>query len=242
MTDNTRFANARLRVLGEDYAASGIGTLSERAVHRMLKLYIEPDEALHERPFLGSVADIMRDDGIYEIQTRSAERLVPKLERFLKEKPVTVVFPVTVTKELRALDKRTDEISAPRKSPKKESVYTAFRSIYKIRRFLDSPNLKIMLVLIEAEQYTVTDLDGKKHKSEKIPTKLVGTLMLENKKDFLGIVPRGLPPTFGSSDFAKAAKINKSGIFYVMRVLTLLGITECIGKSGSSNIYKLSCN
>ncbi len=238
MTGNLSFDAARLRVLGEENASSGIGTLSERAVHKMLKFYIEPNEELHEVSYLGSIADIMNGDIIYEIQTRAAERLAPKLEKFLSEKKVTVVFPVTVTKYLQNFDKRTGEISDPKKSPKRESVYTAFEHIYKIRRFLSSANLKIRLVLIESVEYKITDDRGRTHKSERIPTKLVEDLLFSMPSDFEKLLPDGLGVRFTSADFAKRAKIPKKSIFYVMKVLSLLGIVECTEKQGRTNIYK----
>ncbi len=232
------FREARLKVLGEEGTASGIGTLSEKAVHKILKLTLEPDEKFHEINYLGSVADIMRDDRIYEIQTRAAYRLLPKLEKFLREKNVTVVFPVTVTKYIRIFDKRNGEVSRPKKSPKKESVYTAFREIYGLRRYLSSERLKIKLIFLEAEEYRIRDLNGKTHKSEKIPSRLLGELTLSEKSDYMSLVPYGLGEIFGSAEFAEKAKINKASLFYVMRVLTLLGIIECIGKKGNANIYK----
>ena len=72
-----RFFDAKIRLLSESGADGGIGRLAEKSLHKVLKSYIEPDETFHEREHLGSVADVMNNDGIYEIQTRSAERLIP---------------------------------------------------------------------------------------------------------------------------------------------------------------------
>ena len=145
-----RFQNARCRVLADAPLSDGIGTLSEKSVHKIFKLFIEPDEGYHEAEFLGSVADIKREGEIFEIQTHSAERLIPKLTRFLKEANVCVVMPVVVKKTVRVLDKDSGELSSPKLSPKHESAYTAMREIYKIRRFIGNNGFSIKLLLIEA--------------------------------------------------------------------------------------------
>ena len=75
-----RFFEARARVLSENpLSAAGIGTLSEKSLHRIFKLYLEPNEEYHEIPFMSSIADIKREEHIYEIQTHSTEKLLPKL-------------------------------------------------------------------------------------------------------------------------------------------------------------------
>lgn len=72
----------------------GIGTLGERTLHMVLKRYFEPDESLHEIRVGGFVADIVRPNGIIEIQTRDFSKLRRKLAAFLELGPVTVVYPV----------------------------------------------------------------------------------------------------------------------------------------------------
>ena len=56
--DKLSFMRAQNAVIGEGIERDGIGTLSERALHRILKLAVEPNEEFHEKKILGSVADI----------------------------------------------------------------------------------------------------------------------------------------------------------------------------------------
>ena len=44
MIDREAFEAARKKVIGVDRKRSGIGTLSEKTVHAILKNYYEPDE------------------------------------------------------------------------------------------------------------------------------------------------------------------------------------------------------
>lgn len=48
--DTERFERARGRVIGIERQRLGIGTLSEKTVHAVLKNYYAPDEDMHEIP------------------------------------------------------------------------------------------------------------------------------------------------------------------------------------------------
>ena len=91
--------------------AGGIGTLSEKTIHATLKYYYAPNDRYHERKVGTYFADIMVDGEIIEIQTRNFNTLRKKLECFLMEHEVTIVYPVAHTKWLSWIDEETGEIS-----------------------------------------------------------------------------------------------------------------------------------
>ena len=55
-----QFESAKNKIIGIKRNRNGIGTLSEKTVHAILKNYYEPDEDYHEIPVNGYVADIYR--------------------------------------------------------------------------------------------------------------------------------------------------------------------------------------
>ncbi|MFR1214868.1 MAG: hypothetical protein ACLSCV_09370 [Acutalibacteraceae bacterium] len=77
-----------------------IGLLGEKVLHAGLKLYFEPNPDFHEVKINGFVADICNAKGIIEIQTRNLGKLKRKLEVFLEQMPVTIVYPIAHTKYL----------------------------------------------------------------------------------------------------------------------------------------------
>ena len=146
------FAGLCLRFTGAERHREGIGTLAEKTLHLILKHYAEPDERYHEIKVGRKVADVKSGDRITEIQTRSFDRLRPKLFDFLKEHKVTVVYPVAKEKYIYWIDPISDETTDPRKSPKKGSALDIFPELYKIRMFLSEPNLKFRILLLKVDE------------------------------------------------------------------------------------------
>lgn len=118
--DEKRFETAKNKIIGIERQRQGIGTLSEKTVHAVLKHYYAPDEDMHEIPIENFVADIYTGSEIIEIQTRSFNAMRKKLEVFLPLYPVTIVYPIPHIKWLSWIDETTGEVSPKRKSPKRE--------------------------------------------------------------------------------------------------------------------------
>ena len=91
MPDKEAFEAAKKKIIGVDRQRMGIGTLSEKTVHAILKNYYEPGEDKQEIPIENYVADIYADGEIIEIQTRQFNRMRDKLKAFLPLYPVTIV-------------------------------------------------------------------------------------------------------------------------------------------------------
>ena len=81
--DSWAFDEAKEKIIGKSHNDKGIGTLSEKTLHAVLKMYYEPDEDNHEVAIDGYYADIYNEHGIIEIQTRQLNKLRDKLSVFL---------------------------------------------------------------------------------------------------------------------------------------------------------------
>ena len=145
MPDREAFEAARKKVIGVDRQRLGIGTLSEKTVHAILKNYYEPDEDRQEIPIEKYVADIYANGEIIEIQTRQFNKMRNKLTAFLPLYPVTIVYPIPFEKWIIWVDEETGELSRKRKSPVRGNPYIAFVELYKIKMFLKDPNLRLGL-------------------------------------------------------------------------------------------------
>ncbi len=230
-------------VIGQQQGMNGIGTLSEKTVHSVLKSYYSPETINQEIKVGGFVADICNGHDIIEIQTRSFDRLRRKLEVFLSYYPVTIVYPVPHLKWLRWVNPQTGEISAPRKSPKTGTPYSIFPELYKIKSFLTVPNLSLHIVLINMEEYRYLDgwsQDGKKGSTrcDRIPTELVEEIHIGGLKDYRLLIPDSLEDNFTSKDFKKATGLTIWDAQTALNILNYLGLVERIGKKGNSYLYR----
>ena len=68
--DYEAFVNAKDKIIGKAHNNKGIGTLSEKTLHAVLKLYYEPDEDKHEVAMSGYYADIYNDKGIFVVSPK----------------------------------------------------------------------------------------------------------------------------------------------------------------------------
>ncbi|MCH5343264.1 MAG: hypothetical protein J1E64_04430 [Acetatifactor sp.] len=237
------FEAARNKIIGVDRQRLGIGTLSEKSVHAILKHYMEPDEDRHEVPVENFVADIYSDGAIIEIQTKQFYRMRDKLKTFLPLYPVTVVYPIPREKWLVWIDPETGELAERRKSPLKGNLYTIFPELYRIKMFLKDPNLKFRLVLMDMEEYKLLNGYGKDKKKradkfDRIPTELVEEVEINCIQDYMQFVPYDLEEPFTVKNFAKAAHISVALAQPAVHILAYVGMIEKVGKKGNAHLYR----
>ena len=67
----------------KDVEKDKIGLLQEHTLHRVLKFYLSIDDAKHEIKIGRMYADVLLDNHIYEIQTKSFNLMRKKLSKFL---------------------------------------------------------------------------------------------------------------------------------------------------------------
>lgn len=244
MQSQERFEEAKNKIIGVDRQRFGIGTLSEKTVHAILKNFYEPDEDKQEIPIANYVADIYSQGEIIEIQTRQFNKLRNKLDAFLPLYPVTIVYPIPRVKWLIWIDEESGELSAKRKSPKKGNTYMIFPELYKIKMYLKDKNLRIKSVLLDMEEYRLLNgwsRDKKKGSSryDRIPTQLVEEVDITCMQDYMQFIPYDLPEQFTTKDFAKAAHITVSLSQVVINILHYMNVVERVGKQGKAFLYEV---
>lgn len=244
MVDEKRFEEVKNSFLASKRIRMGIGTLQEKTVHGILKDYYAPDKDMQEVPVNGYVADIFTGTEIIEIQTANFNKMRDKLESFLPQYPVTIVYPIPHIKYLSWIDEESGECSALRKSPVKGNVYRAFYELYKIKNFLTDKNLRLCFPLLDIEEYRL--LNGwsrdKKRGScryDRIPVAMVDEVRFERIEDYMQLIPYELAEPFTAAEFAKAVKIKKEEAQKVVHILHYIGTIEKCGKCGRAYAYQV---
>lgn len=241
--DRDLFCQACYQVMEKERMQKGIGTLGEKTVHAVLKHYLDPREQCHERRCCGFVADILADGEIIEIQTRNFNKLRKKLEVFLKEYDVTIVYPIPAKKWVSWIDGDTGEVSPKRKSPKNGSYYYAFYELYKIKEFLTNPNLHLRLLLIDMEEYRMLNgwsRDRKRGSTryDRMPIKLEDELMIARVEDYKMLLPPDLPRQFTSRDYGTEARLPLKQAQIALNVLAHVGAVKKAGRQGNCILYE----
>ena len=243
---DVRFMRACVAALGYEIDQDSIGTYSERALHKVLKYYLEPRPEYHEIKLNGFIADIKNPDGIIEIQTRAFSRLKEKLASFLPQERVTVVYPVIAKKYLRYLDANTGELSERRSSTKRMTVFDTAYELYNIREFLSYENLSLKLIFLEAEQIKRVGERvkvGKRYRDgvsiEKIPRKVLYEIDIRTRSDYSVFIPEGLSESFTATELGqRVGKRFKYG-YSIISILEAVGLIEGPFPEGRKKLYKL---
>ena len=237
------FAVAQRRALLDIEREGGIGTLSEKLMHKTLKLYIEPREHLHEVDFLGSVADIKNECGIFEIQTKNFAYLIPKLRKFLPECHVTVVYPVVGHKNILWVDKQTGCISDAHKTTRVGRVSDVLYEVSALTEFIPDDRLTVRVILLTAEEYKSLDGWDKSRKRgasriDRIPTAIEKIVDLNTISDYISILPP-LGEKFTAKELYKALRLKGRRASYSLNFLMRIGAVKRVDKIGKAYIYEM---
>lgn len=235
----------------------GIGRLAEKQMHSALKTFICPDESCHEIKiqdsplFISSnredqknrryVADILKDDTIYEIQTGGFSPLREKIKWILENTTyrVVVIHPIAETKWVSKIDK-DGKISGRRRSPVHGKVEDIASELYFFTEFLSSPRFSLIILMMEAEQYVrAKDKRGRRlRKYELIPIALTGAYVFASAQDYSCFLPDSLPDPFTVKQYSTHAGIFGMSAYSITKTLCALGLIEQTDNIGRAKAYK----
>lgn len=237
-----RFLAAKDKIIQlEERERRGIGMQAEKTVHAILKNTKDPDETHQEVPVGNYIADICDGHQIIEVQSAGFGRMWPKLEAFLPEYEVTIVYPIPHIKYITWVDPQTGEFMERNKSHHTGSFYHAFKEMGKIRSLLTHPNLTINPMLIDMEEYKLLDgwsYDRKRgsHRYDRIPMSIYDEVYLRSPEDYAMFVPEALriraaDELFTAKEFGALIGIKEKSVSYsnILLVLTELGVVERVG-------------
>lgn len=241
--DRTHFLGICRETMLESHSRTGIGTYKEFSLHSVLKRHYCGDKSFHEIPCCGYIADIKQENRIIEIQTSGFYTMKKKLEAFLEDNSVTVVYPVIERKIVSWIEPGSGEITASNKSPKRLSAATILTEIYGVRELILNGKLSFDAVILEATDYKLLDgfgKDKKRHatKIDRVPTDLIDIIHLTTKEDYKKLIPYKANEEFAAEDFAKACRMNKANAYKALKTLSVLGIVEDGGMNGRRKIYR----
>lgn len=241
--EKARFYQAVYATVSESHERYNIGTYQEKKLHLILKRYFEPDPAYHEIRCAGFIADILRDGHITEIESNSLTGLHGKLDAYLPEYTVDLVYPLAENRYVTWIDPETGSMTKKRRSPKKATVYDAIAECIRLRDYLNSPGLRILAVFLDVEEYRMLDgwsRDRKRgsHRYERIPLEMNRIVVLADKASFAVWIPEDCPDPCTVRVFAKTAHLSCDRARTVLHVFEAAGVVEMCGKRGRELLFR----
>ncbi len=222
-----------------------IGTLHERSLHAALKDWYEQPGDRREVKVDGYVIDLIHDDTLIEIQTRSFAPLRTKLAKLTRTHPVRLVHPIAAERWIVKLAEDGETLIERRKSPRRGRIEHIFLELVSIPHLVERANFSLDVLLTQEEEIRVRDGKGSwRRKGWSIRDRrlldVVQRVTLSTIEDYRTLLPSDLPVSFTTRDLAHAIEhpiYIAQKMAYCLRKMNAI---EVVGKQGNSILYSLS--
>ena len=220
-----------------------IGTLNEKPLHAALKAWYARPGDQFEASVDRFVIDILRNDLLVEIQTRSFAAIKRKLFELVPRHPVRLVYPIAQEKWIAKLTADGQTIKSRRKSPKRGAIEELFVELVSFPELLPSPNFSLHVLLIQEEVVRRYDGGGRRWRRrgwvthERCLLQVVDDCLFQTPADLAALIPSTLPDPFTTLDLAKAAARPRRLAQKMAYCLREMGAITAVGKQGNAILY-----
>jgi hypothetical protein len=190
----------------------GINIENEFSLHASLKRWFSRPDDRFEVKVGRYIADIMRGNGIIEIQTRNFSSIKGKLKALAKKHPVTLIHPIASERWLVYIAPNGSR-NERRKSPRRGEPADIFKELVYIPKLINHQNFKLKVVMIKEEEIRKRDGMGAwRRKGISIKDRrlldVVDVHEFQHCQDFLRFIPTELDDPFTNKQLAKALDIS----------------------------------
>lgn len=218
-----------------DNGGDWIGIFNEKRVHRAIKKFVCEDENCFEVKVGSSVADVLSDNVIYEIQTGSFYPLTKKVATYLSSSDydIRVIYPIISKRKIVRVNKDTGEVLRSRISSQKQNPTKILPELVYLSDSLKNHRLSFEIYSIYAEEHRYSDeihryRKSGKRDSEIFPISLEGITVLETTDDFLSLLPEELTSNtpFTAAEFTKVTGIRGRRAYLALGALCAAGVLQ----------------
>jgi hypothetical protein len=219
-----------------------IGTYHEGSLHAALKALYLRDGAVSEATVEGYVVDILYPGGaVAEIQTRGLSRLKSKLAALLPHRSVTLVYPVSVEKQLVVYDAGQEEVLRRRRSPRRQGLPDAFLELTGLARFLGHANLELHVLLVRDVEVRRCDGRGSWRRGgvtivDRELVEIVERVRFRRAADYGRVLPAACPERFTNRQLAGLMDLPVRRVAPLTYCLRAAGVLEVHGRRGRENL------
>jgi hypothetical protein len=229
----------------QNHSTSHIGMLNEKPLHAAIKSwYAKPDDKV-EVDLCGYIVDILRDDLIIEIQTKSFSKIRKKLSTLSNTHPIRLVYPIPRQKWIIKVDQNGEKQLSRRKSPKRGSYEDLFHELVSFPALLKKPNFALEVLLIQEEEIRIYDPHRAWRRKgwvtqERRLLDVIERRLFTHPKEFKNFIPSSIHGTFTTSDLAAALQISTRLAGKMTYSLKEMEAIIPVGKKGRAILYTRS--
>ncbi len=233
---------SRVMTTEENPSIPGIGTLNEKSLHAAIKArYAKPNDEM-EANLEGYVIDILRDDLVIEIQTRSFSKIRRKIFHFVEHHPVLLVYPIPSEKWIIKLDKVRKKELSRRRSPKRGTYEDLFEELVSFASLITNPNFALDILLIHEEELRFHDPNRAWRRKgwithERRLLDVVEHRLFSNPNELMSLFPQSIEGEFTTSDLAVALQKPTRLARKMAYCLKEIGVILPVGKRGNAILY-----
>ncbi len=222
---------------------NGINTYNEKALHAALKQWYAAPQDQMEVPVDGYIIDLVHEDLLIEIQTRSFSAIRRKLHDLSERHLVRLVFPLAVEKWIITLPKEGHEPVSRRKSPRKGRLEQVFKELVHLPELMSHTNFSLEVLLIQEEEVRrVSEKRRWRSKGwvteERRLLQVMDRHLFETPADLGSLLPDLLEEPFTARELAKAVRQPvrlAQKMAYCLREAEVITLS---GKRGRAYLYK----
>lgn len=197
-----------------------------------------------EVPIGGFVIDLVRDDLLIEIQTRSFSSMKKKLRALLElGLRVRVVHPIAMEKWIVKIDDG-GTILDRRRSPKRGVITDLFTELVSFADLLEHPHLEIEVLLTREEELRRHTPDRAWRRKgwvvvERRLLEVVQSHRVDDNKALIGLLPPDLGNEFTTADLAAGLGRSRRSAQQMAYCLARAGAIVPTGKIGNAITYRM---
>ena len=219
--------------------------LNEKPLHAAIKSwYAKPNDKV-EVDLYGYVVDILRDDLIIEIQTKSFSKICKKLATLSDKHPIRLVYPIPMEKWIIKVDRNRKKQLSRRKSPKRRGYEDLFYELVSIPALLKKPNFALEVLLIQEEEIRIHDPHQAWRRGgwvthERRLLEVVEKRRFSHPKDFANFIPPSIHGEFTTPELAAGLQVSNRLAGKIAYCLREMGAIVAVGKRGRALLYTRS--
>jgi hypothetical protein len=188
------------------------------------------------------IVDILRDNLVIEVQTKTFSALKEKLQVLTENHHVRLVYPLPEKKWITHVTKDHVVLNT-RKSPKKGRLTDLFDELVMIPDMIGVENFSLEVLFIYEEEVRCDDGKGSWRRrgvsiKERRLLKVNDRILFQTKADYLKILPEGLNDVFTNRELAKLAKVSVRTARQITYCLRRSGVVRLAGKNGRKLVFQ----